>query len=209
MNITSDHWIEGVKRDHLPGGAHMGIRRFLVIHHTDGWGGQTSIDGWKAKGNGVCAHIVIDRDGTVIQCRPFDRTCGHAGPSAWRDPNTGKLYPGSINGCSIGIELANCGTLVRETYPITCGPTFYNQPIKRLSARHKNGGPISQWEIYPMAQLEACKVVSQSIVDRYKLDDLIGHEDCAPNRKNDPGPALNLQALRESCGFTKPLGKLD
>jgi N-acetyl-anhydromuramyl-L-alanine amidase AmpD len=39
------------------------------------------------------------------------------------------------------------------------------------------------------------------------MDDLIGHEDIAPDRKNDPGPAINLQVLRNACGFTGAIGK--
>ncbi len=210
MKVTADHWLEGVKRETLVGGSHMGTRRFLVIHHTAGWGGHTSIDGWRRSGNGICAHIVIDRDGTVTQCRPFDRTCGHAGPpgkSAWRDPNRGTLYNG-LNSCSIGIELANAADLARETYPSTCGPAFSGKPIPRLSARHRDGGPVLQWEIYPDAQVVACAAVSKALVERYHLDDVIGHEDCSRFRKVDPGPAFNMTALRHHCGFTKPLATL-
>jgi N-acetylmuramoyl-L-alanine amidase len=81
------------------------------------------------------------------------------------------------------------------------------KPIPRISARHKNGGPISRWETYPMAQLKALEAVSKAICERYQIDDLIGHDDIAPDRKNDPGPALNLQVLRNACGFSGVIGK--
>ena len=51
---------------------------------------------------GVSAHYVIGRDGTVYQCHPFNKTCGHAGKSEWKGFE-------NLNSCSIGIELANAG----------------------------------------------------------------------------------------------------
>jgi N-acetylmuramoyl-L-alanine amidase len=209
MNITTDHWFEAVDRQLLEGGSVMSIRRFLVIHFTSGWSAQSSVDFWKTAGaRGASAHVIIDRDGAVIQTRPFNCTCGHAGVSRWKDPNTGETYIG-LNTCAIGIELANAGDMVRspDIYPRSM-QRLASRPIERLTARHKNGGPISQWEIYPPEQLKALEIVCKGICQRYNIDDLVGHDDIAPDRKNDPGPAFPMQALREACGFTKPLGKL-
>lgn len=165
----------------------MPVRRFLVIHFTAGASGKSSIDFWRTPdAKGACAHIVIDRDGKVYQCRPFNKTCGHAGKSKWKD------FDG-LNSCSIGIELANAGdnaALARR---------WSKLPL--VKAKHKFGGPVTEWEAYPQAQLDACKAVAQVLCARYKLDDIVGHEDIAPNRKNDPGPAFPMQWLREVCNF--------
>jgi N-acetylmuramoyl-L-alanine amidase len=208
MQITEDHWLESAARQPLAGGRAMNVRRFLIIHFTSGWSAQSSVDFWKTpEAKGASAHIIIDRDGSIIQTRPFNRTCGHAGKSQWRDPGTSITYH-DLNHCSIGIELANAGDMTRspDNYPKGMGD-LTGKPIPRISARHKNGGPISQWETYPMAQLKALEAVSIAICDRYQMDDLIGHEDIAPDRKNDPGPAINLQVLRNACGFTGAIGK--
>ena len=56
MTINDKHLLEGVKRDLLPGGSEMPVRRFLVIHFTAGASGQSSINFWKtpeAKGRFV------------------------------------------------------------------------------------------------------------------------------------------------------------
>lgn len=207
MNITEDHWLEGATRKTIHGGSPMNVRRFLVQHFTAGASAESSIEFWRTPdAKGACAHVVIDRDGTIFQCRPFNRTCGHAGKSAWVDPNTGKRYEG-LNSCSIGIELANAGDSANSDGTAFSSHKF-KMPAGAILARHKNGGPETYWEVYPEAQLAACEAVSKALVARYKLDDLVGHDDIAPARKNDPGPAFPMTRIRLACGFTKPLAKL-
>lgn len=187
MTITPDHWLEGAKRDELAGGAFMPVRRFLVMHFTSGASAQSSVDFWKTpQAKGASAHIVIDRDGSIIQCRPFNRTCGHAGKSKW------KSFEG-LNSCSIGIELANAG----DNMPLAV--KWSKLPL--VVERHKNGGPLCQWEAYPEAQVVACINVAKELCKRYKLDDVVGHDDIAPDRKNDPGPAFPMLRLRAACRF--------
>ena len=192
MNITDDHWLETAIRRPLPGGSPMAVRRFLVMHFTSGGTAESSIQFWKSPdARGASAHLVIDRDGTAFQCRPFNRTCGHAGKSQW------KGYSG-LNSCSIGIEFANAGDSARPD-----GTAFksFKLPAGAESAKHKNGGPMTAWEVYPAVQLAAGEAVAKALCARYKLDDLIGHEDIASRRKNDPGPLFPMASFRLACGF--------
>lgn len=194
MDITQDHWLSSATRVPLSGGGPMVVRRFLIIHHTAGASGHSSINFWKTpEAKGACAHVVIERDGSIIQCRPFNRTCGHAGVSKWHDAK--RTYTG-LNACSIGIELANAGDDDGALSWARKQPGF-----KSIDARHKNGGPVREWECYPAAQLAACERVAQALVGRYNLDDVVGHEDVAPERKTDPGPAFPMAQLRRDCGF--------
>ena len=194
MTIRDDHWIEGVQHDRISGGAAMPIRRCVVIHFTAGATARSSVNFWKTKSaKGASAHVVIDRDGTIIQCRPFNRTAGHAGVSRWRDPKTGTLYDG-LNDCSIGIELANAGDdpkLARR---------WSKLPL--VAAAHRNGGPVQDWEDYPPAQLAAVTKLVKALVKRYRLDDITGHDCIAPERKSDPGPAFPMEKLRQACNFS-------
>lgn len=191
MKITDDHWLDTAIRKPLPGGAVMAIRRFLVIHCTAGATGESSIEYWKSpKAKGASAQVIIERDGTIKQCRPFNRTCGHAGPSSW------KGYSG-LNSCAIGIELANAENDDAALSWARKQPGFHS-----IRAKHKNGGPVVEWESYPELQLAACREVSKLVVARYNLDDVIGHDDIAPTRKTDPGPAFPMLDLREACGFS-------
>ena len=194
MKITADHWLETARRRLILGGATMKTRRCVVIHFTAGATAQSSIDFWrKPAAKGASAHVVIDRDGTIYQCRPFDRTCGHAGESRWIDPNTGRRHYG-MNACSIGIELANGGDS-----PELIAKWSNLAPVK---AAHRNGGTVRLWEAYTEPQLAACTLVTRALVERYNLDDVTGHDCIAPERKNDPGPAFPMQALREACGLS-------
>lgn len=194
MTIRDDHWIEGVQHDRIPGGAVMPVRRCVVIHFTAGATARSSVNFWKSKSaKGASAHVVIDRDGTIIQCRPFNRTAGHAGVSRWRDPKTGTLYDG-LNDCSIGIELANAGDDAK------LARRWSKLPL--VAAAHRNGGPVKDWEDYPRAQLVAVTKLVQALVKRYRLDDITGHDCIAPERKADPGPAFPMEKLRQACNFS-------
>ena len=105
MNVTPDHFLEDVKREMLPGDRPMNIRRALVIHFTGGATGASSIDAMRERG--LSAHLMVERDGSITQCRAFNTVALHAGVSRWVDP-TGKRFDG-LNSCTIGIEIANAG----------------------------------------------------------------------------------------------------
>lgn len=194
MTITDDHWLKEAVREPLAGGNAMPVRRCVVIHFTSGATALSSINFWRTPAaKGASAHIVVDRDGTIYQCRAFNRTCGHAGVSRWVDPKTGKRYTG-LNSCSIGVEIANAGddeALARR---------WSKLPL--ITARHRNGGLTKKWEAYPEAQYEAVVAVTKALVRRYNLDDVTGHDCIAPERKVDPGPAFSMEDLREKCGFS-------
>lgn len=194
MKITPYHWLDTATRDPIPGGALMGIRRFLVIHFTGGASAKSSIEALRERK--LSAHFVIDRDGTIYQCRPCDRTASHAGSSQWTCPNSRATFH-ALNTCSIGIELANAGDNAEVAAKWS--------DLPRVKLRHKNGGPLAEWEQYPKVQLAACESLAKVLVDRYNLDDVVGHDDIAPNRKNDPGPAFPMEKLRMACGFNIPL----
>ena len=203
MNIIADHWLETAIRKPIPGGVVMNNRRFLVIHFTAGATGESSIEYWKSLGGSVCAHIVIERDGTVKQCRPFNRTCGHAGKSQWKDPNTGKLYIG-LNSCSIGIELANAGPDDPHTKD-AFDWAKRQQGFFSSRAKHKAESVVRVWEGYSSPQLDVCFALAKLLTKRYNLDDVVGHEDISPGRKTDPGPLFPMVELRKTCGIDRPL----
>lgn len=196
LEIGDDHFIRGIRKDILPNGGPMNVRRFLVHHFTGGWADSVEV----MRQRKVSAHFVVKRDGSIIQCVPCNRIAYHAGKSAWKDPKTGRVFEG-LNDCSIGIEIENIGDLQRELYPKTMGEEYEGKVIPRKLAAHPHGGPMTKWELYPEAQLAAVALLSQVLVKRYNLDDLLGHQDCSKGRKQDPGPAYPLNRMRRACGF--------
>jgi N-acetylmuramoyl-L-alanine amidase len=197
--ISDNHLLSEASQKPIPGGKPMPVRRAVVIHFTAGATAQSSIDWWKKPQNrqiDLGAHIIIDRDGTIYQCRPFNKTISHAGKSRWVDPKTGKKYT-SCNGFTIGIELANAGDdpaviKIAKTLPGYAGTAV---------AKHRNGGSVKAWEKYPDAQFLSCINVVNQLVERYHLDDCTGHDCIAPERKSDPGPVFDMEALRMTVGM--------
>jgi N-acetylmuramoyl-L-alanine amidase len=191
MKITDDHWIDTAVRQPISGGSLMRVRRFLIMHFTSGATALSSINFWRTPdARGASAHFVIDRDGTLFQCRPCNVTCGHAGKSQWA--HGGRTFS-SLNSCTIGIEFANAGdssNLIKKW-----------SKLPPLRARHKNGGPVCDWERYTPEQIETGKQLAAVLCKRYNLDAILGHDDIAPDRKVDPGPAFPMAEIRKHCGF--------
>lgn len=198
MKVTPAHLLDVARLALIPGGNLMETRRCAVIHYTQGATAQSSIDYWnkpKCRKDDIAAHLIIDRNGTIYQCRPFDRTVSHAGSSRWRDPKTGTLYK-MAKRFSIGIELANAGNGAEALSWARKQPGFTSH-----RATHRNGGKECEWEDYPDAQIDACVRVCQVLVARYNLDDVTGHDCIAPERKIDPGPLFPILGVRQVCGF--------
>lgn len=166
--------------------------RWLVMHYTAGGSAQESI-GWLAnKDSKASAHVVISRDGAITQMVDFNRRAWHAGESKWKGVN-------GLNGHSIGIELDGFGFLGNA------GPgkwKFRGTSIPDsdvVVARHKFGSPNGGWPRYPQRQLDVALELARLLVKTYGLEDVIGHEDISPGRKQDPGPAFDMAGFRASC----------
>jgi N-acetylmuramoyl-L-alanine amidase len=134
----------------------------------------------------------------MIQTVPFDHVAYHAGESEWEG------YSG-LNSWAIGIEIANYGWLPPRPdgsfqrlgangKPET--PRFDASQV--LVADHPNGWPKAHgWELYPDAQRAAVRALCQALLARYPdIVEIVGHDEIAPARKQDPGPALDMAPFR-------------
>ena len=66
------------------GGAFAKPPKIVVMHFTGGGSARSSAEWFRSPQNpGSSAHVVIDRDGSVVQCVPFNRVAWHAGKSQW------------------------------------------------------------------------------------------------------------------------------
>lgn len=170
---------------------------FLVMHYTamdSALGAVSWLTNPQAKAS---AHLVIGRDGAITQLVPFDTVAWHAGQSVWEGRS-------GLNGFSIGIEMDNAGKLTRHgnLWQAWFGRDY--EPGGVLEAVHKNETAPAGWQLYTPEQIEASLNAALAIVRAYGLKDVIGHEDIAPGRKVDPGPAFPLQSFR-----ARILGRMD
>ena len=114
----------------------------------------------------------------IIQQVPFNRRAWHAGHSSW-------LGHTDVNSFSVGVALANFGWVPEHD---TREP---NSPYLWQPGAHKNDPSRPRWwESYPRAQLLTLSALVAVLVEHYDINAVAGHDDIAPSRKLDPGPAF-------------------
>lgn len=137
----------------------------VVMHATEDEG---TIDGplsWLCRPHGnSSAHVLIDRDGTVYDLIDVKHRAWHAGPSALNGQTDGE---GSVNGFSIGVELANRGN----------GEAYSDAQLG--AAACLVAGYLREWP----------GILIENVV-RHKDVAL------PPGRKADPQPPFDLDAFR-------------
>ena len=163
--------------------------KYLVLHFTAGRSATESVDWLANKRAKASAHVVIGRDGSVTQLIPFDRVAWHAGASSWEGCQ-------GLNNYSIGIELDNAGRLTRQG---NCWRAWFGieyPETEVIQAVHKHETNLCGWHDYTPEQIESTLKVAGILIEKYSLSDVLGHEDIAPHRKCDPGPAFPTASFR-------------
>jgi N-acetylmuramoyl-L-alanine amidase len=161
----------------------------LVMHFTasGGSGPGGDADYFLNPAAKASAHVVLGRDGMTKQVVPFNRKAWHAGKSIWR----GKA---NCNDFSIGIEVDNWGKLVRSgdgQIRSWTGELVDGSRAASLVHKHETGACL--WEIYNENQLVALVDLTRLILGAYpSIKEIVGHDDIAPKRKVDPGPAFPM-----------------
>lgn len=184
------HKLEGCWQGPSPNaGGVLDKPTLLVMHFTASGGDGPEGDRKyfmteKAKAS---AHIVVGRNGVVEQVVAFNVRAWHAGKSIWRGvPN--------CNDYSIGIEIDNWGAVTRnEDGKFRSWTGEIVPPARVAQMRHKAEAHPRYWETYNEKQLAAVTEVTRAILDAYpSIREIVGHDDIAPGRKADPGPAFPM-----------------
>jgi hypothetical protein len=157
-----------------------------IVHFTAGrWGTgdlQTGIN------NGYC-YLLIDEKGNVYQSFPLDRWGYHAGVSSWKTLGSG------VSQYIVGIEIACAGgvTPFKDKFKTWFG-TLLGADQVRHSDKHDNIQK-GYYHKYTEAQEEALVHLllwlKQNNPDVFDFDKVLGHDEVAPTRKNDPGASLS------------------
>ncbi len=162
---------------------------FIIIHFTAGQSAESSVSWFKNPAAGASAHLVIGRDGKIYQLIDFNRKAWHAGVSNWANLS-------GFNNFSIGIELDNPGRLekVGDKYVSWFKKEYSKENV--VEARHKHESSMSYWYEYSGTQIDSCLEVCKVLIEKYKIEDILGHDDISPYRKNDPGPLFPMESFR-------------
>ena len=105
----------------------------------------------------VSSHLLVRRDGELVQYVPLIKRAWHAGDSCYKNRN-------QCNDFSIGIELEGADTIpyTDKQYDVLC------------------------------ATIAALRMAVNSL----QRAPIVGHNDIAPDRKTDPGPAFDWKRFR-------------
>ncbi len=212
VSIDNNHRIVGARNVPFSTGAALSDPRFIVVHNTAG----NSVSGAVSalQGAGTSYNVLIDKDGSYHQLRPFNQRTGHCGRSNWKA--SGGLENGStLNATGISISLVNLGGFMnlvggRWFYDLKngagSGPSVAEAEANLASSVYRPARP-NHWTPYPAPQIAATRELIAALVDRYpSIEEIVGHEDVAIGRKIDPGPLFPMEEMREAFGKQGGLG---
>lgn len=190
-HFLSDDDVEKELTPNTSGEFEQGRPDTLVIHFTGGSSAESSVRHLCKPSAKASAHLVIGRDAKVYQLAPFNVITWHAGRSSWKDRN-------GLNKYSIGIELDNAGELSDNgngKYFSWFNKAYSGDEV--FFGTHRNRSKSSYWHSYTTEQIEKTFDICHLLSEHYNIRDVLGHEEIAPARKSDPGPAFPLERLRE------------
>lgn len=195
FTIDSQGLLQGDKVSHKLTDKHSGrfgadLPDTILMHYTGGSTLDGAVSHLANPRVQASAHLVIGRDGRVVQMVPFNCKAWHAGRSH-------HLNRSGMNHYSIGIEIVNAGPLTPsgDQYIASFGKKY--PPEEVIKARHRNQSESGYWQTYTEAQLQCVKAISMELIDALNIEFILGHEEVAPARKTDPGPAFPLDSFRD------------
>lgn len=168
-----------------------GIPDTIVIHFTAGSSLASSVNVLTSPDSGVSAHFAVGRNGHIVQMLPTNKVAWHAGESHFEGRS-------GLNKYSIGIELDNAGQLKERsdgTYESWFGKKYEKNEV--FEARKSNQHAVGYWHKYTDIQISRALALCKTLCEYYQISKIVGHEEIAPTRKVDPGPAFPMQKFKE------------
>lgn len=180
-NKSYSHATQGSFRKGYPEG--------LIVHFTAGQcDDESDMVGtiqW-GKGEGY-AFWGIGPTGKLYETHKLDRWGHHAGSSSW--PSLGS----SVSKYLLGVEIASAGRVSSD------GVSWFNKKypaskLRTVTAKHnvQSGTYVKYTPEQEDALIELCLWLKRNNPDVFSFDLVLGHDEVAPSRKNDPGGALSM-----------------
>ena len=169
--------------------------KYIIMHFTTGTRMESTINHFKDGNAGVSTHLLIGRDGRVVQFLPFDRIAHHSGFSWWEQES-------NLNKNSIGIELDNAGLLIRrnnqwQRHKMVIPDREVQQAVhwKQFIPNDKTRFP--GWQRFTKVQLDVALNIVRALKERYPIQEILGHDDVNLRNRYDPGPLFPMKRFRQ------------
>lgn len=146
------------------------------------------------------AFFVIGPTGQVYQSLPLNLYGSHAGKSFW--PGLGS----SVSSKLVGIEIA-CAGLLDNNNKAWFGKVYSPDQVRTVSKA--DYGVTGKFKKYTKEQeialFELLKWLHDNNPEVFNYDYVLGHHECSPDRKTDPGGSLsvNMKTLRAALKQNK------
>ena len=159
----------------------------LVLHYTAGGNAMSSAHYLARADTDASAHLVIARDGGIIQLLPFDTIACPAPPTA----SAARTTP---NRDTIALEMDNAGELHRREGKFHSW--FNREYMPDEVYTDCINGRARYWHLYTKEQIMTVYAVCRLLLKAYPIHYIVGHSEIT-NRKLDPGAAFPLKQFRE------------
>ena len=163
-----------------------GFPEGAVIHYTAGSG--TLRDAANHAEKKRYNYFIIDKQGKIAQLAPLNRWGSHAGKSS--------CYLGeNVSQFLVGIEVICAGRLTKLSDPQTGGyiyKTWWGKDVPERFVNEKGDKAFEKFTVEQEAALSNLIMwLKREKPDVFMIDNVFGHEEVSPGRKEDPGLSLS------------------
>jgi N-acetylmuramoyl-L-alanine amidase len=167
--------------------------RLIVIHFTTGTDPQSIVHTFQDPGEGVCTHLLVARNGHVVQFVPFDKVAFHCGLSAWECDR-------HLNRYAIGIEVDNAGYLDKTRRGFKRKGKLIPQDQVEFKKHWKEEHKNRPWQKFSAEQVRVVQDLVKALIQKYPtIKEIVGHDMVNLVNRLDPGPFYPLGELRETA----------
>ncbi|MBF0195321.1 MAG: N-acetylmuramoyl-L-alanine amidase [Magnetococcales bacterium] len=199
MQIVDKNLLQGVLVTQDIGGVstsgkyNAGLPDTIIMHYTAGSSINSAVNHWR-ESKSASAHLVIGRDGGIVQIVPFDTIAWHAGSSHWQERK-------GLNKFSIGIEMVNVGYLTHEDglFKDWTGRVIPDEQVFDTA----KSGSRQYWQEYTKPQIQSVINVCGILKSALGCREILCHSEISLGRKEDPGPAFPIDLLRSTIFETQ------